>query len=138
MDWRIGRDEWDGYLIEDDLALATGNWQWIAGVGADMAQYPRIYNPESQRRRYDPDGTYVKRWVSELAHVPAPSRRTVADQIELPLFTTSEYPRPVVEHETETRAFLARYRSHHGFALASRPASMYAATRVDRRGSDTR
>ncbi len=42
-------------------ALATGNWQWIAGVGADMAQYPRIYNPERQRRRYDPAGAYVRR-----------------------------------------------------------------------------
>ena len=56
VDWRVGRDEWDRWLIEDDPALATGNWQWIAGVGADMAQYPRIYNPERQRRRYDPAG----------------------------------------------------------------------------------
>ena len=112
VDWRIGRDEWDGYLIEDDLALATGNWQWIAGVGADMAQYPRIYNPERQRRRYDPDGTYVKTWVHELAHVPAPSRRSIAGQIELPLFTTAEYPQPVVDHEVEAGAFLTRYRTH--------------------------
>lgn len=112
VDWRIGRDEWDGYLIEDDLSLANGNWQWIAGIGADMAQYPRIYNPERQRRRYDPDGTYVKTWVNELAHVPAPSRRSIAGQIELPLFTTSEYPQPVVDHEIEARAFLTRYRAH--------------------------
>lgn len=112
VDWRVGREEWDGYLIEDEPALATGNWQWIAGVGADMAQYPRIYNPERQRRRFDPTGTYVKMWVKELAHVPAPSRRTVEEQIELPLFTTSEYPRPVVDHETEARKFLTRYRSY--------------------------
>ena len=63
VDWRIGREEWDRWLIEDEPALATGNWQWIAGVGADMAQYPRIYNPERQRRRYDPAGAYVRRWV---------------------------------------------------------------------------
>ena len=66
VDWRVGRDEWDRWLIEDDPALATGNWQWIAGVGADMAQYPRIYNPERQRRRYDPAGVYVRRWIREL------------------------------------------------------------------------
>lgn len=112
VDWRIGRDEWDGHLIEDDLALATGNWQWIAGVGADMAQYPRIYNPERQRRRYDPDGTYVKTWVRELAHVPAPSRRSIVGQIELPLFSTAEYPQPVVDHEIEAHGFLARYRAY--------------------------
>ena len=54
VDWRVGRDEWDGYLIEDDPALAAGNWQWIAGVGADLAAYPRIYNPLKQARRFDP------------------------------------------------------------------------------------
>ena len=42
VDWRLGRDYWDGLLIEDDPALATGNWQWIAGVGADMAQFPNL------------------------------------------------------------------------------------------------
>ena len=86
VDWRSGRDEWDAWLIEDDRALSTGNWQWIAGVGADMAQYPRIYNPEKQRRRFDPSGSYVRRWVHELAHVPVaslefvPTRRLAAAQ----------------------------------------------------------
>ena len=70
VDWRTGRDEWDALLTEDDDALATGNWQWIAGVGADMAQYPRIYNPDRQRRRVDPDGRYVRRWVPQLERVP--------------------------------------------------------------------
>ena len=70
VDWRVGRDEWDRWLIEDDPALATGNWQWIAGVGADMAQYPRIYNPERQRRSSDPLGRYVRAWVPELGSVP--------------------------------------------------------------------
>ena len=112
VDWRIGRDEWDGYLIEGDLALANGNWQWIAGVGADMAQYPRIYNPERQRRRYDPDGAYVRAWAGELAHAPPPSRRSVAGQTELPLFSTAAYPQPVVDHDIEAHAFLTRYRAH--------------------------
>ena len=42
VDWRVGRDEWDRHLVEDEPALATGNWQWIAAVGADLAQFPRI------------------------------------------------------------------------------------------------
>lgn len=112
VDWRVGRDAWDGYLIEDEPALANGNWQWIAGVGADMAQYPRIYNPERQRRRFDPGGAYVRTWVKELADVPAPSRRSAEGQIELPLFSTAEYPQPVVDHEAVARAFLDRYRAY--------------------------
>ncbi len=119
VDWRIGRDEWDGYLIEDDPALATGNWQWIAGVGADMAQYPRIYNPERQRRRFDPHGAYVRMWVDELAQTPAPSRRSNAGQIELPMFSANTYPQPVVDHEKVAHDFLVHYRDHLGSATAS-------------------
>jgi deoxyribodipyrimidine photo-lyase len=114
VDWRAGRDEWDRWLIEDDCALATGNWQWIAAVGADMAQYPRIYNPERQRLRYDPDGAYVRRWVPELEGVPMASwrgSREDSPQLALDLSPRNGYPRPVVEHERAARDFLRRYRA---------------------------
>ena len=71
VDWRVGQAEWERYLIEDDPALAIGNWQWVAGVGADLAAYPRIYNPRKQARRFDPNAVYAKTWIDELAHVPA-------------------------------------------------------------------
>jgi deoxyribodipyrimidine photo-lyase len=115
IDWRVGRDEWERRLVEDDPALASGNWQWIAGVGADMAQYPRIYNPEKQRRRYDPLGTYVKRWVPELAGVPILSGGRSASndtQLSLALWPQREYPEPIVDHERAARAFLERYRAY--------------------------
>jgi len=113
VDWRIGRDEWDGRLIEDDVALATGNWQWIACIGADMAQYPRIYNPERQRRRFDPDGAYVRRWVGELRDLPLETwygREAEQSQLRLGLFAADSYPKPVVDHASAARAFLRRYR----------------------------
>jgi deoxyribodipyrimidine photo-lyase len=111
VDWRVGRDEWARYATDDEPVVATGNWQWIAGIGADMAQYPRIYNPEKQRRRFDPHGAYVRQWVEELAHAPnlAASKASRA-QIELPLFAGAVYPVPVVDHDVEARAFLTRYR----------------------------
>lgn len=114
VDWRVGRDEWDTYLIEDAPALAVGNWQWIAGVGADLAAYPRIYNPLKQARRFDPAAHYARRWIPELAGVPddavldpgqAPRRR----QLDLPLYADRGYPAPVLDHERAARAFLARY-----------------------------
>jgi deoxyribodipyrimidine photo-lyase len=114
VDWRVGRDTFDRYLVEDDAALATGNWQWAAAVGADLAQFPRIYNPRKQARSFDPRGAYVRRWIPELAQVPdadlfdavAPGRRP---QLALSLFGDSAYPPPVLDHEKAARDFLARY-----------------------------
>jgi len=114
VDWRVGRDTFDRYLVEDDAALATGNWQWAAAVGADLAQFPRIYNPRKQARSFDPRGAYVRRWIPELAQLPdadlfdavAPGRRP---QLALPLFGDTAYPAPVLDHEKAAREFLARY-----------------------------
>jgi deoxyribodipyrimidine photo-lyase len=114
VDWRVGRDEWDRWLIEDDPALATGNWQWIAAVGADMAAFPRIYNPTRQRRRYDPEGAYVRQWIAQLERVPVAGwRESRADsrQLALDLAPPDGYPAPIVDHERAAREFLRRYRA---------------------------
>jgi deoxyribodipyrimidine photo-lyase len=121
VDWRVGRDAWEDLLVEEEPALATGNWQWAAGVGADLAQYPRIYNPRRQARSFDPQGTYVRRWIPELASVPGagvlePQAAGRRRQLALPLFDGAAYPAPVVEHEAAARAFLAKYA-----AFAGRP-----------------
>ncbi len=114
VDWAVGRACWDALLAEDDFAVATGNWQWVAGVGADMAQYPRIYNPRKQGRQLDPAGAYARRWIAELANVPG--RGLFAGvrnsrQLGLALFSHDAYPQPVVDHERAARAFLTRYRA---------------------------
>lgn len=111
VDWRAGIAEWDRYLIEDDYALAAGNWQWIAGVGADLAAYPRIFNPVKQSRHFDPDGVYVRRWIPELAHLRGPYGVRAPDaQMQFALYTEQPYPAPVVDHDIAARAFLDRYR----------------------------
>ncbi|MGP6156183.1 MAG: FAD-binding domain-containing protein [Vulcanimicrobiaceae bacterium] len=115
--WRIGRDEWDRHLVEDEPALATGNWQWVAGVGADLAQFPRIFNPHKQARALDPRGAYMRAWLPELASLPDadvldPAAATRRAQLVLPLFDGAFYPPPVVDHETAARAFLRRYATY--------------------------
>ena len=117
VDWRVGLAEWERYLIEDEPALSIGNWQWVAGVGADLAAYPRIYNPRKQARRFDPNGVFAKTWIAELPHVPAASigtPRLPTSQIELPLFAENAYPQPVVDHERAAREFLKRYQQFTG------------------------
>jgi deoxyribodipyrimidine photo-lyase len=114
VDWRRGRDVWDRLLTEDEPALANANWQWVAGVGADLAAYPRIYNPTRQARRYDPAALYAQAWIPEVGGLPAaeildPVARNRRPQLLLPLFDGARYPLPVVDHDTAARAFLRRY-----------------------------
>lgn len=106
----------DRELEEYDPALAAGNWQWVAGLGADLAQFPRIYNPRKQARAFDPIGTYARRWIAELADRPAAAGAgepaANRPQLALPLFGDRAYPAPVVDHEAAARAYLRRYAAY--------------------------
>ena len=65
LPWQEGaRWFWDT-LVDADLANNTQGWQWTAGCGADAAPYFRVFNPELQAEKFDPDGTYVARWVDQ-------------------------------------------------------------------------
>jgi deoxyribodipyrimidine photo-lyase len=72
VDWRVGARHFLDLLVDGDLANNQLNWQWMAGTGTD-SRPNRVLNPVAQGRRYDPDGAYVRRWVPELAEVPAPA-----------------------------------------------------------------
>ncbi|BDZ45002.1 hypothetical protein GCM10025866_09110 [Naasia aerilata] len=66
LDWREGeRWFWDT-LVDADPANNAANWQWVAGSGVDAAPFFRVFNPVLQSRKFDPDGTYLRRWLPEL------------------------------------------------------------------------
>ena len=69
--WRHGARHFMEWLADGDLASNQHDWQWVAGTGTDAAPYFRIFNPTTQGKKFDPDGTYVRRWVPELADLPA-------------------------------------------------------------------
>ena len=101
-------------LLDGDEANNNGNWQWIASVGVDpQPPYRRIYNPARQLARFDPDGTYVRRYVPELAGVP---ERYLAEPWTMPselqhavgCVIGRDYPAPVVDHALARREALAR------------------------------
>ncbi len=71
LPWQAGAAWFWDTLVDADLANNTLGWQWVSGCGADAAPYFRIFNPVTQGRRFDPDGAYVRRWVPELAALPA-------------------------------------------------------------------
>jgi deoxyribodipyrimidine photo-lyase len=102
---------WDT-LVDADLASNTLGWQWVAGCGADAAPYFRIFNPTTQATRFDPQGTYVREWVPELARLPdewihqpwaAPAQLLSAAGVRL----GAGYPQPVVDHAAARAEALA-------------------------------
>ncbi|WP_249416766.1 deoxyribodipyrimidine photo-lyase [Streptomyces sp. TS71-3] len=68
VDWRVGARHFLDWLVDGDLANNQLNWQWAAGTGTDTRPH-RVLNPLVQARRFDPDGSYVRRWVPELADI---------------------------------------------------------------------
>lgn len=95
IDWRRGEDYFLDKLIDGDFASNNGGWQWSASTGVDAAPYFRVFNPTLQSERYDPEGQFIKRFVPELANVPA-------KQIHNPpaeLRQQCGYPQPVVDYK---------------------------------------
>lgn len=112
VSWQAGADWFWDTLVDADLASNTLGWQWTAGCGADAAPYFRIFNPTLQGRKFDPTGAYVRRWVPELAKVPAkfihqPWDAPMDVLADAGLTLGSEYPQPMVNHGEARAAALA-------------------------------
>ena len=67
--WRLGEKYFATKLVDYDPYVNQGNWQWVAGSGADSQPYIRIFNPWLQSKKYDRDCEYIKKWVPELQEV---------------------------------------------------------------------
>jgi deoxyribodipyrimidine photo-lyase len=116
IDWRIGEDWFWDTLVDADPANNAASWQWVAGSGADAAPYFRIFNPILQGEKFDTDGDYVRRFVPELAKLPAkwihrpfeaPRDVLLAAGVRL----GETYPRPIVEHDKARDRALAALES---------------------------
>jgi deoxyribodipyrimidine photo-lyase len=118
--WQDGAAWFWDTLVDADLANNTLGWQWTAGCGADAAPFFRIFNPLGQAEKFDPEGNYVRRWVPEIAGLPAPwifkpweAPPDVLRACGVRLGET--YPKPMVDHGEARAAALAAYgqiRSH--------------------------
>lgn len=91
IDWRWGERYFAEKLLDYELSANNGNWQWAAGTGCDAAPYFRIFNPETQFKKFDQSAEYVRQFVPEF------------DQLS--------YPQPIVEHRYARERCLVAYRA---------------------------
>ncbi|AEL26014.1 cryptochrome/photolyase family protein [Cyclobacterium marinum] len=90
IDWRWGEAYFASKLLDYELASNNGGWQWAAGTGTDAQPYFRIFNPESQMKKFDKDKKYIKKWIPE--------------------YGSSAYPKPIVEHKQARERALETYK----------------------------
>jgi deoxyribodipyrimidine photo-lyase len=89
-DWRLGEAYFATKLLDYELASNNGNWQWAAGTGCDAAPYFRVFNPQTQQKKFDPKYEYVRQWVKN--------------------FDQSDYPQPMVDHDFARKRALDAYK----------------------------
>jgi deoxyribodipyrimidine photo-lyase len=105
VDWRWGARFFMRHLIDGDFASNLGGWQWSASVGADAAPYFRIFNPIAQARRFDPDGSYLARWLPELARVDP------RDRADPEAAMAAGRPPPIIDYRNARARSLADYQA---------------------------
>ncbi len=103
LEWQLGADFFMEHLVDYDVASNAHGWQWTAGTGTDASPYYRVFNPIEQGKRFDDNGDYIRRYIPELAHLPA-------SQIHEPWLypIESSYPDRIVDHALERLESLAR------------------------------
>ena len=90
IDWRWGEAYFAEKLLDYELSANNGNWQWAAGTGCDAAPYFRVFNPESQLKKFDKDLQYIRNWIEDY------------DELT--------YPPPIVEHKMARERAITTYK----------------------------
>lgn len=91
IDWRWGEAYFAEKLLDFELASNVGGWQWAAGCGCDAAPYFRVFNPELQTQKFDPEYKYIRKWVKEWG--------------------TAAYPKPMVDHKMARERVLTVFKA---------------------------
>lgn len=125
IDFRRGEAHYMKWLTDGDWAQNDLGWQWSTGCGVDAQPYFRIFHPVTQGERFDPQGDYVRRWVPELAGLPAkwihsPWKAPPLELASAGVRMGKTYPAPIVDHKEARERFLSVAKSHLAQARANR------------------
>nr|WP_321509570.1 deoxyribodipyrimidine photo-lyase [uncultured Celeribacter sp.] len=115
-DWRLGRAWFEDCLIDWDPASNAMGWQWVAGCGPDAAPYFRVFNPDGQAEKYDPEGTYRHRWIAEGEDTPSDTALSFFDAVPKSWAVSpgDAYPAPIIDLRKGRERALAAYEARKG------------------------
>ncbi len=111
VNWQEGEKYFAEKLLDFDLSANSGGWQWSSSSGCDSQPYFRIFNPVAQSKKFDPDGTFIKRWCPEL--IVLSSKEVHEPQSIGPLLLSTkniDYPSPVVDYSIKRKEALEMYK----------------------------
>ena len=107
LNWQWGERYFAQNLIDFDLSVNNGNWQWSSSTGCDAVPYFRIFNPWTQQRKYDPQCEYIKKFIVELRHLSPKEIHNLEKRRPLNL----KYPKPIVDHSIARKQAIALYKT---------------------------
>jgi deoxyribodipyrimidine photo-lyase len=70
INWQQGEKYFAQKLLDYDVLVNNGNWQWVSSSGADSQPYFRIFNPILQSKKFDKNAEYIKKWLPQLKNIP--------------------------------------------------------------------
>ncbi len=128
LHWRFTAPLLARHFLDFEPGIHYSQFQMQSGVTGINAI--RIYNPVKQALEQDPDGTFIRAWVPELANVPAAA---LAEPHRMPLMLQQmygieigrDYPLPIVDNVLAMRAARDRV-----WAVRRAPGTREAALRV--------
>ena len=116
IDWRWGERYFAEKLIDYDFSANNGGWQWAASTGCDAQPWFRIFNPTTQSERFDANGRFIRKYVTELSkcndkEIHAPWLMSTARQSTINTIIGRDYPHPIVDHSMQRLMALDLYKN---------------------------
>jgi len=116
IDWRWGERYFAEKLIDFDFSANNGGWQWAASTGCDAQPWFRIFNPTTQSERFDANGRFIRKYVTELSNcndkeIHAPWLMSAARQSAINITIGRDYPLPIVDHSIQRLLALDLYKN---------------------------
>ena len=100
QDWKPGALHLARLFLDFEPGIHYSQMQMQSGM--DYQPIVRMYNPVKQSREHDPEGTFIREWVPELAGCSAraihePWKMTAAVQQQVGVVIGRDYPAPLVD-----------------------------------------